>query len=154
MLLLGAEAAFVYGPFSVQAEYVLCDVDAPTQGDPVYSGWYAQASWFLTGECRTYERGRARFGMVRPCRPFFCEDCGSMGSGAWEIAARFSTVDLNDGDVAVRGGEEWNATVGVTWYVNNNVRVMLNYVHAEIDDHPAAVDGTVDGIGLRVAAIW
>jgi phosphate-selective porin OprO/OprP len=157
ILLLGAEVAFVYDRFSVQGEYIMADVSAPTQDDPVYSGWYAQASYWLTGECRNYKKGKGHFDRVKPCRPFFCEDCCSRGSGAWEVAARFSTVDLNDGVVAVQGGEEWNATVGLNWHINNNVRVMFNYVHAEIDDLPVGAvttDGTVDAFGVRVAAEW
>jgi phosphate-selective porin OprO/OprP len=154
LLMLGAEVAFVWDRFSAQGEYMWVDVSAPTQGDPVYTGWYVQASYLLTGECKTYEKGKGVFGRVKPCRPFFCDTCCAKGPGAWEVAARFSTLDLNDGDPVVRGGEQWDATFGVNWYVNNSVRVMLNYVHGEITDHPTGVDGTVDAVGIRVAAFW
>ncbi|MEM1202125.1 MAG: porin, partial [Acidobacteriota bacterium] len=41
------------------------------------------------------------------------------------------TLDLNDG--AISGGEEDNWTVGVNWYPNPATRLMLNYVHADVD---------------------
>ncbi len=155
----GFEAAVVYDRFSAQGEYMLVSVNAPDQGDPVYTGWYVQASYWLTGECRHYEKGKGEFGRVKPCRPFFCEDCGLRGGGGLELAARFSTVDLNDGTIDVQGGDEWDLTVGLNWHLNNNVRVMLNYVHAEIDDRPTGAgnvptDGSVDAVGIRVAAEW
>jgi phosphate-selective porin OprO/OprP len=154
LLMLGGEVAVVYDRFSAQGEYILVDVSAPTQDDPMYSGWYVQASYWLTGECRNYKKGKGHFDRVKPCRPFYCDECRTMGPGAWEVGARFSTVDLNDGVAAVQGGEEWNLTVGVNWHLNNNVRVMLNWVHAEIEDHPTGVDGSVDAVGIRVAAEW
>jgi phosphate-selective porin OprO/OprP len=157
LLMLGAEVAFVYDRFAVQGEYVMVDVGAPTQGDPVYWGFYAEASYWLTGECRNYERGQGRFGRVKVCRPFFCDECRGMGPGGWQVAARFSYLDLNDGDVAVRGGEVWDVTAGVNWHVNNHVRVMFNYVHSEASDVPVGAgnvlnDGTVDAFGVRVQA--
>jgi phosphate-selective porin OprO/OprP len=154
--LLGAEVALVYDRWSVQGEYIWCSCDAPTNDDPVYTGWYVQASYWLTGECRNYEKGKGEFGRVKPCRPLFCEDCCAKGPGGWEIAARFSTVDLNDGTPDVRGGKVWDATVGLNWHWNNNVRVMFNYVHSDVTDaygNPAG-DGTVDAFGVRVAAEW
>jgi phosphate-selective porin OprO/OprP len=154
MVMLGAELAVVYDRFSAQGEYILVDVNAPTQGDPVYTGWYAQVSYLLTDECKTYEKGKGVFGRVKPCKPLYCEDCHANGPGAWEVAVRVSTLDLNDGDPVVQGGEQFDVTFGVNWYLNNSVRVMFNYVHAEIDDHPLAVDGTVDAFGIRVQAFW
>jgi len=64
----------------------------------------------------------------------------------WEVAARYSTLDLPDGGVL--GGEEENWTVGVNWYVNRNVRVSANYVDAKAtpnrlgaEDNPSALMG-------------
>ena len=41
-------------------------------------------------------------------------------------------IDLNDGPI--EGGELANITVGLNWYLNPNVRIMFNYVHADIED--------------------
>jgi phosphate-selective porin OprO/OprP len=157
VVMVCAEAAIVYDRLSAQGEYVLVDVSAPTQDDPTYTGWFVQATYSLTGECRAYRKGKGTFDRMKPCRPFFCDECRAMGPGAWEVAARFSTVDLNDGVLAVQGGEQWDLTLGVNWYLNPNVRVQLNYVHAEVEDLPvgaARTDGSVDAFGVRVAASW
>ena len=55
----------------------------------------------------------------------------SGGSGAWEIAFRYSSADLTDAGIA--GGEEDNITVGVNWYPNPATRLMINYVMADVD---------------------
>jgi len=56
---------------------------------------------------------------------------GAGGSGAWEIAGRFSTLDLNDG--AILGGEVDVITIGLNWYLNRNTRVMLNLQDIDLD---------------------
>jgi phosphate-selective porin OprO/OprP len=156
-LLVGAEALLLMGRFCVNGEYMFMNVSAPTQGDPKYWGAYVEASYFLTGDCRAYDLTNKVWARQKPCHPFYCGDCCSKGFGSWEVAARFSTVNLNDGDIAVQGGKEWDATVGLNWYINNNVKVMFNYVHADIKDRPTGANnvlesGTVDAFGVRVAA--
>lgn len=123
--LAGLEFASVYGPLSLQAEWNMAAPD--TEGDdPEFSGYYAQVSYFLTGEHRPYEKTSGCFGRVTPKRNF-----GREGWGAWEIAFRVSGVDLTDG--AYTGGEMQNYTAGVNWYLNPSVRMMLNYVSADLD---------------------
>jgi len=73
----GLEAALVMGPFSLQGEYIRVDVDTSTGTDPAFSGYYAYASWFLTGESRPYAEGK--FNRVK-------------ADGAWELAVRFSSL--------------------------------------------------------------
>ncbi len=56
------------------------------------------------------------------------------GIGVFELAVRFSAIDLHsDG---VRGGQEQDITAGVNWYPDVNIRVMADYVHAHAQ--PAA----------------
>ena len=54
------------------------------------------------------------------------------GFGAWELALRYSYLNLND--ELADGGILSDITAGTNWYVNPNTRVMLNYVHADLDD--------------------
>jgi phosphate-selective porin OprO/OprP len=57
--------------------------------------------------------------------------------GAWEVAARYSTLDLNEDDPAVdiQGGMAKNYTVGLTWYANTNIKWMLNYTWVDHDEN-------------------
>lgn len=127
------EAAWVYGPVSVQAEYTWSHLGLTAQASPTFQGGYIYASWFLTGENRHYDRKKAAFGRVRPFENFFrvrTEDgCVQTGRGAWEVACRLSYVDLSD--ASVRGGRVVDGTFGLNWYFNPYTRLMFNYVHSK-----------------------
>ena len=136
----GVEAAGVYGPFSVQGEYFMSDVERIRNRDVEFDGWYMQASMFLTrGENgwdhRPYRAQDGFFDRVKPQKPFRFR---GEGWGAFELAVRFSTLDLTDDKIV--GGEEDNWTVGLNWYLNTNLRIMLNYIHADIDRSPLYED--------------
>ena len=126
---VGAEAAGVFGPFSVQGEYVHTFVDSDIADDPEFSGYYAFVSWFVTGEHRNYKVGEGKFDRVKVKNNFLT---GNGGFGAWELAARYSHIDLDDNGAT--GGELGDVTAGVNWYLNPNTRLMLNYVHADLDN--------------------
>jgi phosphate-selective porin OprO/OprP len=142
---MGAEAALVYGPLSVQSEFVSYWVDRTANPSPYFYGAYAYASYFLTGENRRYQRTSGTFDRIRPYENFFrvrtCEGTTQTGIGAWELAYRYSFLDLNSRNA--NGGWAGNHTFGVNWYLNPYSRVMFNYVHSEARDHPDA-----PGVGL------
>jgi phosphate-selective porin OprO/OprP len=139
-----AEAALVYGPFSAQGEYFHSTVDTILAGDEDMTGWYAQLSYVLTGENRLYIKKSGIFDKINPKRPFrFSED---RGPGAWELAVRYSQLDLTDHFLL--GGKEDNFTAGVNWYLNPNMRIMLNYLHAMIDRSPL-YDDDFDALQMR-----
>jgi len=124
----GLEAAWVNGPLSLQGEYITADVDgAAGQKDLDFSGHYLQASYWLTGEHRPYNRSRASFAYVNPKRNF----SGKSG-GAWELSARYSRLDLNDRNI--NGGELTNRSFGLNWHLNPNARIMWGYVIADEKD--------------------
>ena len=131
------EGAGEWGPFSVQGEYTFADVNSkttatlPNTNDPFLSGWYVQASWVVTGEHRIYKRDEGVFSGVNPEHNFL-----RGGYGAFEVAARVSHLDLDN--EALSGGLLNDVTLGVNWYLNPNARVMLDYVHADLDDVGAA----------------
>jgi len=123
---LGGEFAMVMGPFFAQAELIAALVDGGRNNpDPTYWGGYGEVSWFITGENKKYKTSRGVFDRVKPKNRFSIKDGGW---GAWELAARYSYLDLND--KGLRGGIENNTTVGVNWYLYSNLRLMLNWVHA------------------------
>jgi phosphate-selective porin OprO/OprP len=126
-MILGGEFAGVFGPFWVASEYITADVDAPAVGDPSFDGFYVQAGWYLTGEHRRFDGGDGAFDRQKPKNNFGSPD----GSGAWEIAVRYSTLDLND--AGVNGGEQDDISVALNWYLNPVTRLMLNYVRADVD---------------------
>lgn len=125
--LIGTEAAFVIGPFSIQSEYVYAvyDGDSRLSGDPDFYAAYIQSSYFLTGEHRPYNQSAGAFGRVRPLRNFR-EDGGS---GAWEVASRISYANFNSG--RIKGGRQINYSLGLNWYLNANVRTMWNIIYGE-----------------------
>ncbi|MBU1376066.1 MAG: porin [Alphaproteobacteria bacterium] len=140
----GLEGAFQYGPAMIEGEWFQYKIDrrlttAARPADPKFKGWYVQGSWVLTGEPRVYNAAEARFDAPRLTYNFNPE-AGTWG--AFEVAARYSIVDLNfrEGNVgtapvlgAVRGGEQQIWTVGLNWYLNPSMRMMLDYQHVDID---------------------
>jgi len=127
-LKIGAELATVYGPFSAQAEYIDTQVNRNGFDDLNFDGWYVETGYFLTGESRQYKNGK----FTKP-KPF--SNVGEGGIGAWQLALRYSTIDLNDG--LVNGGEADAMTVGLNWYPTPTLRFTANYVDVlEVDDGP------------------
>jgi phosphate-selective porin OprO/OprP len=125
------EALWVYGPFSVQTEAMAALVDRTSTDTAVLHGEYVQVGWFLTGEHRPYDRIAGAIDRVRPFEDFFLvrTDRGlERGKGAWEVAVRYSHLDLND--VNVSGGLMDNVTFGVNWYTNAYCKVVFNYIHS------------------------
>ncbi|MGR9051824.1 MAG: OprO/OprP family phosphate-selective porin [Gammaproteobacteria bacterium] len=119
--MVGLEANALYGPFSVGGEYMHTWLNRDSgNSDLNFDGWYAEAAWTLTGESRNYKEGK--FYKVEPRNNF---SFSHGGFGAWEIAARYAEVDLNDEDIT--GGQMTNLTIALNWYINSNIRFMADY---------------------------
>ncbi|MBL4887062.1 MAG: hypothetical protein JKZ03_01085 [Flavobacteriaceae bacterium] len=123
-------AAFVSGSFSFQTEFINAKINtgnlSPVNGYS-FSSYYGQVSYFLTGESKRYKSSYSGFDRIKPKKNFSGKNSGP---GAWEVAFRYSTSDLNSKDVF--GGEQDNITLGVNWYLNPATRIMLNHVWADI----------------------
>jgi len=126
--LVGAEAAFVWDRASLQAEFMHDSIDVLPRGDVTLKGWYVEASWFLTDDHRIYDPASGTFKGVKPSRKVFNKEDGL---GALEFKARLSGLDLSEGPVA--GGELKDLTLGLNWYLNNNMRVMFEVIRADLD---------------------
>ncbi len=125
----------------LQSEYIIKRVnyDNNAQGTGVVSttgtktnfdGFYVQASWFLTGDQKEYRVKTGDFSTVKVKNPF---DRG--GIGAWELAARFSSLDKNDSyrGTNVTLGKTQEVTAAINWYLNENTCLMLNYQRSTTD---------------------
>lgn len=136
VLRYGLEAAAVLGSFSFQTEYIATETRRRGASPELhFDGWYAYTSYFLTGESRPYRRQRGVYRGVAPKRPW-----GRNGPGAWEVALRFSHLDLTDEDVT--GGQQDLLTLGLNWYPNANIRFMANYINVlDVDRPGSAFDG-------------
>jgi phosphate-selective porin OprO/OprP len=128
--LVTPEVALVFGPFSAQGEYFHASVDRANGSDVDFDGFYLYVSYFLTGEHRSYSKTKGAFDRVKPKQNFGLGK--ERGWGAWEIAARYSNLDLTDGSIS--GGELDDFSLGVNWYLYPNARIMGNYIFADLDD--------------------
>lgn len=161
-LFFGVEAAAIRGPFSLQGEWGWLDAKLsdlfhasnPNLADPIFSGGYISASYFLTGENRPYSVSNGAFNRIRVKNPLH-----KGGFGAWEMGVRFDRIDLSDNGIL--GGEQDLFVVGLNWYPNRFMRVMLNYARANIKRaflvpslNGADGKNDVDSIGLRAQVNW
>ena len=160
----GGEYLGVWGPLSVQAEatlaicqgnvrsiYPAAQILTP-RGSPMFWGGYAQASYFLTGEHRPYDRRFGVYTRPRPNETFFWvrgeDGCFHNGLGAWEVAYRYSYVNLNDN--GINGGILGEHTIGLNWYLSTNCKLQVNYVNGHRTvDKSLANSGTIQGVGVR-----
>ncbi len=143
-LTYGAELGWRMGPFWAHSEGFLADVDSPTSGDPGFVGYHVTASWALTGEMRAYNRRAGVFGPLPISRSVY-----SGGRGAWELAARWSELDMNDG--LVDGGRSQIASLGVNWWLTPFFQFSINYRHIELDR--LGTTGVSDGINTRITLL-
>ncbi|MCE5252488.1 hypothetical protein LLG96_19985 [bacterium] len=127
--LINGELGGVYGRGSVQGEYIRSGVEMKTGADADFSSFYIMGSFFLTHNSRAYKQANGAFGgAVMTENNYY----GNGGYGAWELAVRYSKIDLTDGEI--NGGEANDITFGVNWYLNSNARVMLNYIRSDLED--------------------
>ncbi|MBL8542582.1 MAG: hypothetical protein JNJ63_02135 [Hyphomonadaceae bacterium] len=127
--------------------------------DPSFGGWYVQGAWTVTGERRRWNAANGGFQGIRPDHPF---DIRQNQWGAWELAARYSVLDLNDNEGAlggatpaggVRGGEQTITTLGLNWYPNNVLRFLLDYQRVEIDrfdPENSSIVTAAPGVGAQI----
>ncbi len=152
----GAEWAWVNGPLSFQAEFACANVIADAGGTQFYHSGYAYVSYFLTGEHRPYERKRGRVDRVIPFTNFFCvrsKDCDVChGLGAWEIAARWAYIDL-DQSPNIGAGRMNCYTVGLNWYLTPYFRTMANITFADLDNNTFG-NSDAQVYSMRAAFDW
>jgi phosphate-selective porin OprO/OprP len=129
--------------------------------DYMFSGGYVQVAYTLTGENRAYDK---RFGTLD--RTYFKNgpytnawfvrnDDGDLdvGWGAWEVAARYSYVNLNDGAGLdrIQGGVLNGLSLGLNWYLNANLKCNFDWIYDRRSElAPGTFGGYTSGYGMRV----
>ena len=134
------ETAMKFGALTILGEYINADVDSSVNNDSNFDGYYLSASYLLDGSSRPYNTKQGKFKRVKPSK-----------GGAWEIAARVSSLDLNDKEAGVMGGQVDSITLGANYYINNNMRAMFNVVSSDGDEF-AKYDAT--SVAARMQITW
>lgn len=154
----GVEFAAQHRNFLLQGEYERIGIErrASDLANPRFDGFYVEGSWMITGQRRRYNDGNYAFdgpkidGSFNPAHGNY---------GAWELALRYSDLNLNyrQGSVgtalpagSVRGGEQKIATAGVNWYLNSIARVMFDYQHVAIDRLSPSATSYQTPVGARI----
>ena len=146
------ELAIVWAQVTLQSEAFISSVDLTATGPVNLQGAYLHASYFLTGENRTFERfGQhgAQFGRNNPYTNFFWVP-GCVGSGAWEAKARWSYLDLNQ----VNRGQYNDLTVGFNWYWSDRTRIMFDWIHPFTSSQATFGAAEADIIAMRFDWNW
>jgi phosphate-selective porin OprO/OprP len=172
---IAPQANYYDGPFGVIAEYVFerQAVSLTTGGSPPAGGagsdtviapntnknldhnaWQIAVSYILTGE-------GASFQGVKPKRNF------SFGTdwGAWEVVARYSEINLDEAtfknpagtsftgayaDLSTSAQSAHSWTAGVNWYLNPNVKVVMNYSHTTFNGGAGVGTTPINAAGTNV----
>lgn len=110
---LAVEALWLHGPWSAQAEHVVGRSTRSDAGSFDSDASYVLLGWSPTGHARSYKSGVVG-------SPKAAE-----GEMPWELFLRYSRIDLDDAPVL--GGRQRDWTLGATWYLHPNVRLLANY---------------------------
>ncbi len=121
---VAAEFAWVNGSFSTQAEFLGANIKSSDHKTSFIKGYYAFASWFITGDQRNYNSKSGSFGEIKPNKQWGTSD----GMGALETALRYSSMDLSG---ALNGGEQNNISAELNWYPGGGLKFMFQHVIAE-----------------------
>lgn len=132
---MSVEGLWGRGPFLLSGDWVTTWVDAAETGDPHLWGAYVVASYVLTGEHRPYDRTLGYARRLLPERRW----------GAWEIIARYSHVDLDDGPVD--GGTFDKGTLGLSWWATRRWRIGAEYGLTDLDRF--GLNGLTHALHLR-----
>jgi phosphate-selective porin OprO and OprP len=119
-----------------------------------FEAWEAQASFLLTDD-------QASFSWVDPKKPFKFSKPGYWG--AIELAARYSELRVDPAAFALDMADITNnpaktkaLSVGLNWYLNNNVKMQMHWEHNDFDgaDPRYTAAGTLDSLIYRVTLVF
>ena len=141
---------YYFGPFGGFVEYIHTElpiVEGGVRQEIAHEAWQVAASWVLTGEPAT----DAATG-VRPRASF---DFGNGNWGALQVAARYHTLAVDEQAVTLgfaAPGSSTKAsswTVGLNWYLTQNVRYTVNVERTVFDDEPDGLRPAENALAFR-----
>ena len=137
------EALYQYGPYRVQGEYTHVEVGGyGGQADRSFDGGYVEGAWVINGSGRVYRVTPpygSEFAVLQGVAIDDSQRISQGGYGVFEVAGRFSEIDLSSKNTT--GGTERDYSAGVNWYPDRNVRLMADYVHADTDPSGIKIGG-------------
>lgn len=128
-----AEAAYAAGPLTLQGEYAIARLDNTHWAgghprDSTIQTFYAQASWFITGETAVYKKDRGAFGKPQPNGKWGALEL----AGRYDLAENFTqSLGANPCKTGTSKCQVQIITLGINWYPYPNTRLMLNYYLAD-----------------------
>ncbi|MET0182868.1 MAG: porin [Caulobacterales bacterium] len=132
----GAEAAFQWNAFGVEAEYMQIEATqafagaaggVPSERD--LSAGYVDIFWSPTGESRNYSASDGSWGRISPRRTLGSDG----GIGHIMLSARYEWLTADDLAFGANRGETTGYLAGVTWAPIGYVKFQLNYGQYETD---------------------
>jgi phosphate-selective porin OprO and OprP len=145
---IGGEIAINWRNLLLQGGYYrINDIQSKLPGVPApglsFNGGYVEAGWNITGEPFRYNVGSAAFARPRVDDPFIINENGfSPGTGAWQLAARYSLMNLNSNVTpglsqsvtgGVFGGYQRILGAALSWYPNDWIRFELQFQYTQVD---------------------
>lgn len=135
--LFGAELAYLAGALRVLAEVAGAHTTPHDSNDDSTFLWGVSATigYLLNGGTQRYIAREGKLANPRVGEPFN----GAGQVGLFEVLANFDYADLGDGHSAIQ------AALGLNWYMNNNMRLMLNLAWMNVNG-----DGSYYLAGMRL----
>jgi phosphate-selective porin OprO/OprP len=135
------DAMGIFGSFHAMAEYLDYSIEQDTANDVDVTGYAVEAGYFLTGESLKWKKGYTSG--ISPKSQY----------GAWQIAARFESLEIDDDFLGKDEGDKW--TVGVNYYPTKNTRLMLNYDKVtDLTVNGGSSDEEPSALKFRAQAFW
>jgi len=132
----GAELAWAYGPVLAWGEYINLQFSDVKTSDAEFDinlkDYYGALMWMVTGEKPTLKNGVIQ--AIKPYRNLFQGGWGALG-----LAFRYDNFDAGDSayQYLVEPGnsvrEATAYTIGLNWYLNPYIRVLLNATRTNFD---------------------
>jgi len=140
------QAYYYWGPFGLLTEYAIAQQELSNgalRKDVRNTAWQVEGSFVLTGENANYHPSPAAAGNgIIPLHPF---NLKKGGWGALELAGRYGELRFDPANFAAtpaaagfadptrsaQEAREWG--VGLNWYLNRNVKLVLDFEQTAFD---------------------